>query len=135
MLVFGMDAFVAEWVRCRAPNAGRGWDKYSAIGISDGEKLIAGVVYHDYHGYTISASIASESPKWATRKNLRALFAYPFIQLGCNRMQALTGETNERAQTMLERLGFTAEGLHRYGFKDEHSISYGMLKNECRWIR
>lgn len=133
--VFGMDSFVMEWVRDRAPHASKGWDKYSAIGISDGHKLIGGVVYHDFHGHCISASIATESPAWATRANLRVLFGYPFIQLGCRRLGALTGESNQKAQDMLSRLGFTVEGLHRFGFKDEHSISFGMLRDECKWIR
>ncbi len=135
MIVTGNDAFIMEWVRSRAPHASKGWDKYAAIGIADGGRLIGGVVYHDYHGHCISASIATESPKWATKHNLRILFAYPFVQLGCKRLGALTGESNKKAQDMLERLGFTAEGLIRYGFPDEHSVSYGMLANECKWIR
>jgi RimJ/RimL family protein N-acetyltransferase len=47
----------------------------------------------------------------------------------------ITGASNLKSQNMLERMGFTAEGRLRQRFPNEDAIVYGMLSNECKWIR
>lgn len=105
------------------------------IGIVDGTEPIGAVVYHGYQGHMIEASIATTSPKWCQRHVLRALFWYPFRQLGVERFQAVTSKHNKRARRMLERLGFKYEGMARKGYVNGTDAAiYGMLRDECRWI-
>lgn len=133
--VFGQDAEVADWVAKRAPHAENGFRDYVAIGIAERGELIAGVVYNEYRGHSIHVSMASSTPRWATRGNLLAIFAYPFVQLKCERMTAYTGRSMSHVRQFLERLGFQQEGIVRRGFADDDCVIYGMLKEECRWIR
>ncbi len=98
------------------------------------DKLIAAVVYHDFRGNQIEASIASISKFWATKPILRALFSYPFIQLKVNRMLVLCAEDNAKAMKMNKQLGFTKEGRLRGLFDKSDGILWGMLKNECKFI-
>lgn len=106
----------------------------SAIGIRLGEELIAGVVYNNYFGRDIQASIGTTNKQWATRRTLSAIFAYPFLQLGCARITAQTRSHNLRAQLLLQRLGFRAEGELRHWYEDEHARVYGLLKAECIYL-
>ena len=133
-LVYGQDARVARWVQARAPHAENGFDKYVAIGISEGDDLIAGCVYNEFRGHSIHVSIASSTPRWANRRTLHAFFGYPFLQLGVKRLTAYTGRSMIEVRNFLTRLGFVEEGIVRCGFADDDAVIYGMLRNECKWI-
>jgi len=134
-LVYGRDREVAEWVRMRAPHAEAGFEKYVAIGVALGGELVAGVVYNEYRGHSMHVSMASSTPRWATKRTLRELFSYPFVQLKVKRLTAYTGRSMTSVQAFLERLGFQFEGIARQGFEDDDCVIYGMLRSECRWIR
>lgn len=132
------DHRVSEWVgeKIGLENFG----PHEAIGIEDGGKLICGVVYSNfiqYQGKPISAevSIAAVNRKWCTRKNLKVLFSYPFLQLGVERLQATIALDNTEARDFNERLGFTVEGIGRKAYFDGRDcVVSSMLKHECRWI-
>jgi RimJ/RimL family protein N-acetyltransferase len=133
-LVYGHDAVIAEWVRARAPHADNGFEKYTAIGVEHAGEIVAGCVYNEYRGHSMHVSIASATPRWATRKTLRAFFGYPFLQLQVKRLTAYTGKSMSSVRRFLERLGFVQEGVLRSGFADDDCVVYGMLREECRWI-
>jgi len=133
--VYGHDAAVARWVQERAPHAQNGFRDFVAIGIEREGELVAGVVYNEYRGHSIHASIASSTPRWASRGTLAGIFAYPFVQLNCRRITVYTGKTMIPVRQFLERLGFQQEGVVREGFDDDDCVIYGMLKEECQWIR
>ena len=73
--------------------------------------------------------------RWMTKDFLWRVFAYPFLQLNCNRVTGLVREDNIVAQKFDEHIGFKREGLIRKGATDGADIIlYGMLKEECRWL-
>lgn len=137
-LVYGHDDLVTAWV---ASHLNHDFGPSSSIGVIVGEQLIAGVVYSNYiegpYGpVSIEMSIATTSPKWASRETLHRLFAYPFIQLGVKRVQASTARKNKEARRFLERLGFTFEGIARQAWPHGGDMAvYSMLKPECKWIK
>jgi RimJ/RimL family protein N-acetyltransferase len=138
-VVLGYDRAVAEWVRQRLPMIGE-WGPATAIGIARGGELIAGVVYNNFRWLSIEASIASTSPAWCSRRNLAAIFSYPFRQLQCRRLGALTEVTNQPARAFLCRLGFREEGVLRQALPpsaanpEGDAVIYGMTPEECRWL-
>lgn len=141
MIIFGQDALVAEWVSLQLFGQHNSFHPCVALGVAKDNKIIAGVVYNNYqtdkngNPLLIEMTIASVDKRWATRHNLKVLFSYPFAQLKLERVQALCSANNEGVQMFLEKLGFTKEGLHRKAYADGGDcISYGMLKNECRWL-
>lgn len=140
-VLLGWDAAVAEWVRQRLtvpPIAA--WGPCTAIGIARGGELVAGVVYNNYRPPSIEASIASTTPAWCSRRNLAAIFAYPFHQLECRRLGAMTEVTNQPARAFLCRLGFRQEGVLRQALPpsaanlEGDAVLYGMTPAECRWL-
>jgi RimJ/RimL family protein N-acetyltransferase len=132
-LVYGADHAIAAWVRARCPWVD-GFGGAHAIGIACGPDLVAGVVFANYRGSGIEVSIAADHPRWARKGVLRALFAYPFIQLGCRRITALIPAKNEQSLRLCQGLGFSVEGRHPALFPDDDGVSLGLLREHCKWL-
>jgi RimJ/RimL family protein N-acetyltransferase len=111
-----------------------------SIGIGDDERLLCAVLYEDFNGSNIFAHIAAEpNSYWATRRTLDAIFRYPFITCGCERITVTVAKNNLPSRELAKRMGFTLEGNvrhgYKYGDKFQDLLCYGMLKDECRWLR
>lgn len=138
-LVYRNDATVTAWVCAKSPDPLvriHGFGPCSAIGVADDGALIAGVVYHEYRGHSIQLSMASDSPRWCTRRTLKHLLGYPFSQLHVARITACTAKSNSRLRSLVSRLGFRLEGNVRRGLDGQHDLLiYGLLREEAeRWI-
>lgn len=134
-MVYGQDERVRNWV---AERIGENLDDATAaIGVEEDGELIAGVAYNMYTGASICMNVAAEPGKrWTTKEFMYAFFAYPFVQLNCNRVTGLVRRSNSVARKFDEHVGFVQEGVIRQAFEDgEDAILYGMLKSECKWIR
>jgi len=114
--------------------SGRKTDNFSAIGLLDGDKLIAGVVYTDYNGSNITAGIAGEGKSWMTREFLWFMFFYPFIQAGAKRITACVEQTNFVSQQFVEKLGFELEFSMKDAGKTGDLLIYRMFKKDCRYL-
>ena len=134
-LVVGHDAQVARWVQGQFPQI-ISFGDCTAMGVVDGNKIIAGVVYYNYHRHMIDASIAATNPRWCTRRVLRALFSYPFEQLGVRRIQMTVPKRDKQSRRALERFGFKFEGKRRGAMPDgSDATEYSMLREECKWLK
>jgi RimJ/RimL family protein N-acetyltransferase len=133
--VYGEDDIVLPWVAKRLNENNFNEDAVSLGVVQDG-KLIAGVVFNMYTESSICIHVAAEPGKhWLSRDFLFRTFAYPFLQLKCNRVTGLVRADNFKAQKLNENLGFVKEGILRCAEKDGTDvILYGMLKDECRWL-
>jgi len=131
-IVTNIDDYVRAWVAKRIGI--RGFGPSTAIGVQKDGQLIAGAVFHDYRDGQIESSLAAISPKWATRSVLYSLFAYPFIQVGANRLLVTCDESNDKAMKMNDQLGFHPEGILRQMYYPNDAIVWGMLKDECKWL-
>jgi len=137
VLLYGADKEVREWCSLGLYGDIESFgDKDYTIGITKGDKLIAGIVYNNYlPNVSIEMSIFSIDKSWATRHNIKALFHYPFTQLNLRRVTALCSANEGDIMNFLKRLGFTQEGYHREANPlGGDMVSYGMLKTECRWL-
>ena len=140
-LVLGRDAEVAAWVAARIPQMS-GADEFgpcAAIGVeSEAGKPLGGVVFSNFlpRYRSIEASFASEHPRWLTRPLIRQIMAYPFGQLRCQRITAVTPRRARAARRFLDAFGFRREGMVRKGFGDDDAVISGLLRREwdrSRW--
>lgn len=135
-LVYGQDDLFCKWAGIKLGADPEFFKFAKAIGIMRGKEVLAAVVYHNYTNHCIEMSIVSVDKRWCNRHNLKALFAYPFTQLGLRRVQALCSSTDEWVQMFIKRLGFSHEGIHPCGYWDGgDALSFGMLKENCKWIK
>lgn len=132
---------IVQWISLFFGYGGEGFHNPTAIGFRDNGKIVGGVVYDNFHKdyfgapLSIEGTIVSFDKRWATRNNLRALFAYPFITLKVRRFEARTAKHNQIGNSTLRKLGFSFEGCLRdawpYG---GDAMLYSMLSTECRWL-
>jgi RimJ/RimL family protein N-acetyltransferase len=133
MLVFGRDREIAAWVGFRLDVYDFG--PSSAIGVVRDGHLVAGAVFHQYRHPAIEISFASTTPRWATRDAIRAILRYPFVQLNCRRVTAISPEDKVDAIRFMERLGFRREGHHPEALPTGAAISLGLLRADAeRWL-
>lgn len=135
-VLFGADDIVAEFVRQRMPVARPSFGPCTALGVVKDGVLLGGVVYHNFTGFNIEVSLAFDSPRWLSRKTLRALFSYPFTQLHCARLTCLAGRKNKKSRRLIEGCGWKLEGVHPKALDGvADAMSYGMLREDCKWIK
>lgn len=124
-----------EWARARIPHVAE-WGPYEAIGLEDGERTLAAVVYNLYSGADIAMSYAGEGRRWLSRDFLRVMFGYPFNQLGCRRVTGYIEVGNVDSLRLALKLGARIEGRMREALENGHDLwVVGMLRKECRWLQ
>jgi len=126
---------VARWVAARLPHVGAaGFGPNAAIAVvSQDETIMAGVVFHDWQELagTMQLSCAADTPRWATRRIVSALLAYPFVQLAVNKCWTATDHANARALRFIKGIGFKQEAIlrHQFGGK-HHAVICSMMRGE-----
>jgi RimJ/RimL family protein N-acetyltransferase len=137
-LVLDQPQAIACWVAERIPHMS-GADDFapcSAIGVvSEEGRALGGVVFSNWQSRfrNIEVSFASETPRWLTRNLIRQILAYPFDQLACQRLTAVTPKKARAARAFLDHFGFKREGVVRRGFGNDDAIISGLLRRE--WMR
>lgn len=137
MLIHGHDAAVAAWVGRHVSPVIPDFGPCVAIGVAQGDAMLAGAVYNNWRHPNIEITFAMDSPKWASRRNIACILRYPFVQLRCLRITAFTAAGNDRARAFLTNplIGFVQEGYHPHGFSHDDAVSYGLLRENCRWVK
>lgn len=133
MLLYGHDALLARWAGERI-----GVDDFGpcvAIGVLHKGEIVAAAIFNQYRHPNIQVTFVTASPRWASKGAIRAILKYPFVQVGCKRITAVTEATNQPARAFLCRLGFTQEGYHPDALASGDAVTYGLLANNAaRWI-
>lgn len=95
---------------------------------------IGAVLYTNFRGNSIEMTWAGEAG-WLTRENLRAIFNYPFEQLGCLVAFASVDLSNSKAIDLLEKLGCKRGAVipHLYG-RNKDGAFYCMAYDKCKWL-
>lgn len=134
MLVLGRDNEVALWMGDRL--GCRFSPPFTCIGVARAGELVAGALFNNWKPpHNIEITFATTTPRWATRQTIRAILSYPFVQLRCHRITAVTEATNQPARAFLCRFGFVEEGRHPDMFDSGDAISYGLLRrNALKWL-
>lgn len=132
MLICGQTEIIKPWVQDLIPHVDD-FGPCEAIGVVENDKLIAGIVYHDFQPKfgTVQLSMAAINPRWAKKQNIKDLLSIPFEQFECQKIWTLTPIKNEKALKVNIHIGFTKEGVLRHQFGElGHGVVCGMLKKE-----
>jgi RimJ/RimL family protein N-acetyltransferase len=123
---------VAEWVSirtgCSVP------DKGSAIGFTNlDDEIVAGVLYENFTGASITATIAIESGTTLPASFIRYILEYPFEELGVKKIFAMIAETNGRSAAFVKKLGFVEETRVKDYFEGGDMIVFACTPESCEW--
>lgn len=96
-------------------------DRFSSMGVFDGPRLIAGVLFHNWHRdeAVMELSAASTSRRWLTRPVLKAMFAFPFEGCGCQMVVLRVSEQNAVMRRIARAYGFSEFTIPRLRGRDE----------------
>lgn len=101
-----------------------------------GDGIAAVVLYSRFARGACELSIVTDGRcDWASRGFIRAVFDYPFKQLGLNRCGVLIAESNVASIRLAVKLGFEMEGIARQYFDGEDAYLLGLLRSDCKWIK
>jgi orotate phosphoribosyltransferase len=115
--LYGYDEVVAKFVSDRIPQVKeRGFGKCKAIGVTDGARMIAGIVYHNYDpdAGVLQISVAAEpGTRWCTPETLRRLYQFPFLQAGCQMVIQIVPAEDVGAQRQMAAMNHTLTRIPR----------------------
>lgn len=125
---------VARFVASIPPFEGRGWQEFAAIGYAWDGELIGGTVFHNWDPTSgvIELSTATTDPRWMSRKSIRAMFSFPFNQLGCQMVVIRVSERNEHMVSIARRFGFDEFPIPRLRGRDEAGIIFTLTVEQWR---
>lgn len=112
-----------------------GQTPFEALSVTRQRKPVGAVLYNNFRTHSIEMACAGE-PGWLTGHDLRAIFSYPFTQLGCWTVLTAVPRRNATARAFNRKLGFRELCvLPVSDEKQADTILYAMTRPECRWIK
>lgn len=109
----------------------------TTIGLKRRGELIAAVAYEGFNGRNIWIHVAGLAGRlWATPMWGRAVFGYPFLVCGVERISGYVNASNTASRRFARRLGFRVESTLEGAAADGGDVLiYRMWRRECRFIR
>jgi RimJ/RimL family protein N-acetyltransferase len=110
-------------------------DKYCSMAVIDKDRLIAGVLYNNFHpdAGVIELHAAALDKRWMTRPIVRAIFDLPFGRLECQMCVIRVSERNETMLRIARALGFSEVLIPRLRGRNEGE--YVMTMTDDDWRR
>jgi RimJ/RimL family protein N-acetyltransferase len=106
---------------------------YTIANFKDG-KISCVVVFHNQRQSGCEVSIVSDHG--LSKGFIKVVFGYAFQLANLRRLSALVEIENQESIDLVERLGFIREGVLRHAADNGNNLYvYGMLKEECKWVR
>lgn len=105
-----------------------------AIGFLNPKTKAQGVVVFSSFGQADLELSWAGNGVWS-RENLREIFDYVFNRALSRRATVIVLKRDKKTRELAERLGFRHEGTHPETVGCETTCSYGMLKDNCKWIK
>lgn len=136
-IVSGSQSELRNWIMERTYHPPVFGD-YACLGFVDRGKLIGGVLFcHHDPGCSIEMHGAGDFTRvWLNRKCVEFVAAFPFERLKVRRVVAPVWEMNWRSIRFLEHAGFQHEGTLRQAARNgDDLLIYGLLRNECKFLR
>src|SRR4051812_3298195 len=114
---------VADWVARKMFSR---FNADEAIGLDFNGERVAGGVYESWTGASFIVHIVVQG--LMTPKYLAAIFHYPFIHCGADKLIAPVAESNQDSVKFVRKLGFTEEARITRAHPDGSLLLYTMQK-------
>lgn len=118
----------------------RGFSDFASMGVFDGDRLIASMIYHNWfpENGVIEISGAATDKRWLNRRTLWDMFSFPFLQLKTQLVVMRVSDRNSMwngrgLPRLLKSYGFDAHPIPRLRGRDEGEIIYTLTDDD--WSR
>lgn len=121
--------FVGQWVFGQPNDFG----PCGSLGICEGKTIIAACVFHGWQPEygVVELSLASNSPRWFSRRSVREILGICFGQLGCQQTVCRVAVDNAKIIKVLDFLKFTRVLLPNMQGRGKHE--YLMMLTSDEW--
>ncbi|GAA4652548.1 hypothetical protein GCM10023116_48320 [Kistimonas scapharcae] len=103
--------------------------------VEKNDQLLAGITLYNYTKNDIHIAVYATTPRFLTRTLMANVFGYCFDQLQVDRITTTVQVSNSHANRFNQRIGFVKEGRVRRAISGEDAVLYGMLREDCRWLK
>lgn len=133
-VIFGCDKEMGAWIAGQLGVSGFAGNFVGAIGVMEGQTVLGGTAFHNYYPAegVIEMTSASISPKWLTKRMIRAVFAYAFDLLECQLVVMRVSEINTRMVNIAQRFGFKGYLIPRLRGRDEGEWIFTFTEEQWR---
>jgi len=121
---------VARWV-CKKLHACYE-EGAEGIGLERAGELVAGVCYENWNGRSIMCHIVIDGRM--TPEYLAAIFHYPFIYLGVDKIIVPIVQSNRDSIKFVMKLGFTFTTSLKEAHPDGDINIYELKREDCRYV-
>ncbi len=133
MIIRNASEEVAKWAEFHL-GAGVFVYPFEAWGITDRlGKLTGAIVLTDYSERNVELTFVG--PGLLKPGVCRELATHCFDTLKCNRVTVRTRSQNRYIRGLIEKMGARQEGILRRYFNDDDAVIYGLLREECRYLK
>jgi RimJ/RimL family protein N-acetyltransferase len=103
-----------------------------AIGLERSGEMVAGVIYENWNGKSCVCHVAVQG--LLTPKYLAAIFHFPFVFGGLEKIIAPVAESNAESIRFVSKLGFREEARLLEAHPDGSVLLFTMNRDQCRFI-
>jgi hypothetical protein len=114
-LVFDNKELIGAWVATKTEQVTT-WGDFYAMGVMQGDEVIAGVVFNNFNGANATCHIAVEKPGKSMIKLLQAAYYYAFNQCKLKRLTGMVPTSEPHVLAFDQHLGWEYE----FTMKDAH---------------
>lgn len=115
-----------------------GWEvgrRAASIALLKDEELAWVTAFDDYRGSDIQIHTAkAREQRFLPRAYVKAVFAYPFVELGCERLTAPVGAWNIQAVRFVQSCGFEYEASLSRASRGHDLLFFVLWRDKCRFI-
>jgi RimJ/RimL family protein N-acetyltransferase len=104
----------------------------TAIGLEKDGNIIAGVMYENWNGKSITAHMAVDAP--ITRSFLGAIFKYAYDKCAVEKVILPVSSGNQKSNKFVKNLGFNEEARIADAAPDGDIVLYTMKKDNCKFL-
>lgn len=129
-----LNAYLSQWAAIQLFRTLDGFGPCTTMGVFDGPKLVAVMVYHnmDRKAGVLEISGTCLDPRWLTRKVLQEMFAYPFNELGVQMLVMRVSANDTRLLRMLTAFGFDHYTIARLRGRNEDERVFTLTDDAWR---
>lgn len=133
-LVFDQKERIGAWV---AQQVGQGadWGSFYALGIIQGDEVIAGVVFNNFNGANATCHIAIARHTRLVPEMITAACRYAFEFCSLKRLTGMVPSNEPKILAFDKHLGFEEEFLMKDGAPGADMHILVMRPDTCRWLR
>lgn len=107
-------------------------ERSRSIGLKKNGEFVAGVIYENWHGKSITCHIAVTGRM--TSAYLGAIFHYPFNVCKVGKIIVPISSTNIASIKFVEKMGFQEEARIKDAMADGDMVIFTMLKKRCKYL-